>query len=814
LRRFCLAAFAALALVPALAAQNETGAGVTEASVSRSLTPEDAGRTYSGRAARLQVALPRLDAKSVVVDGILDEPTWSHAAFLTGFSEYQPKDGMPAEDSTEVYVWYAEHAIYFGIRAFEPHGPVRATLADRDKITNDDQIQIFLDTFADRRRALVFMVNPLGSQSDGTRSENGSGGGSTDLSEDFQYQSKGRLTDYGYEVEVRIPFKSLRYQNTEMQDWGINVLREVQHSQHEQSWAPLRKGNASMLAQSGKLVGIGRIKRGLVLDATPTITSSVAGSRPPAASSWNYASPHTEFGGSLRWGLSTNLTLNATANPDFSQVEADIQQNQFDPRSALSFPEKRPFFVESFDLFDAPNSLIYTRSIGQPVGALKLTGKLAGSSVGLLSAVDDKPFSLTPATPHNAVFNILRVKRDFGAQSTAGLVYTDRMDGNNYNRVIAADARYVFSRVWFAFFQLGHSFDRTGSVTSRGPIWQMIVDRTGKYYGNDFAIKAVSGSFRTRSGFVARNDQVVANASNRFSWFGRKGSLLDSYTLIVTMSGNWRYQEFFHGRSIDDNLLGISSRRLPSDPKLQFSNTFNLRGGWKLNANYYLESFRYDPQLYGNYYIERTLGAGAKDTIPYTGVNRITNHDYTVGVTTPQFKTFKFSFNVVGGRDENFEEWAPAYVTFPTATLDWFPTSKIRVNARYPLSLYVRLDDRSTVRKRQIPRLKVEYQATRAIFFRFVGQYDAQFRDSLRDDSRTNFPVLIRSASGTFTRAGIARSNNFRVDWLFSYQPHPGTVLFVGYGASLTEPEPFRFSDLNRTTDGFFVKVSYLFRAR
>ena len=769
-----------------------------------------ASRIYSGRESRLAVHAPRVQSlPSMTIDGIMDEPVWQDAALLTGFSESQPQDGLPAADSTEVYVWYGEHEIYFGVRAFEPHGgAVRATLADRDKITSDDQIQIFLDTFNDRRRALIFMVNPLGSQSDGVRTENGSGGGTNDLNEDFRYQSKGRITDYGYEVEIRIPFKSLRFQTANVQEWGLNVLRQVQHSQHEQSWAPIRKGNASMLAQSGKLAGITEIKRGLVLDLNPTITSRIDGA-PLAATAgdgWDYGKPKPEFGGNLRWGITTNLTLNATANPDFSQIEADVQQQQFDPRSAVSFPEKRPFFVEGSEQFDAPNSLIYTRSIGQPVSALKLNGKVSGISIGLLSAVDDKPFSQqavrSPTGEYsgpNPVYNILRIKRDFGAQSTAGLLYTDRVDGANWNRVIGADARYVFSKVWFLFAQYAHSFDRTGGVNTQGPLWQLQLDRTGKYYGNSYTIKSVGARFRTRSGFVNRNDNVTATVAQRFTFYSAPRSVLESYSFQPSLSGNWRYQQFFDGT-------------IPNDPKLHLNNTFNLRGGWKITANWFFESFKYDQQLYSSYYIERTLASGAKDTIPYTGVDRITNHDYSLNITTPQFKTFKFTLNVIGGRDENFEEWAPAYISFPTATLDWIPTDQIRVNVRYPLQFYKRLSDGSTVKRRQIPRLKVEYQASRAIFFRFVGQYDAQFRDELRDVTRTEFPILFRDRNGVFSRASEFTRNDFRVDWLFSYQPNPGTVIFAGYGASLTEPEAFRFSDLNRGSDGFFVKLSYLFR--
>src|SRR5205809_2784997 len=162
----------------------------------------DPGSTFSGIAKQLDVRIPRIET-TVKIDGVLDEPAWSRAALLTGFSQYSPVDGRPAEDSTDVLVWYAPTAIYFGIRAYEPHGKVNATLADRDKIDGDDRVEILLDTFNDKRLALSFAVNPLGVQADGFR--NNAAIARADFTTDFAFESKGRVTDYGYEVEVRIP---------------------------------------------------------------------------------------------------------------------------------------------------------------------------------------------------------------------------------------------------------------------------------------------------------------------------------------------------------------------------------------------------------------------------------------------------------------------------------------------------------------------------------------------------------------------------------------------------------------------------------
>jgi hypothetical protein len=252
--------------------------------------PEDPSLVYHGRDGHLDVRPPRIEADATI-DGLLDEPVWARAALLTGFSQFSPADGVPASDSTEVLVWYAPGAIYFGIRAYEAHGAVHATLADRDRIGSDDYVQILLGTFGDGRQATVFAVNPLGVQSDGALVETGSvrgGNGFTsavvqretaDLSPDYVYESKGRVTSWGYQVEVRIPFKSLRYQAAREQSWVLNVTRQVQHSGHEDSWAPARRASASFLAQGGHLVGLTDLHRGLVLDFNPSVISRTTGAR-------------------------------------------------------------------------------------------------------------------------------------------------------------------------------------------------------------------------------------------------------------------------------------------------------------------------------------------------------------------------------------------------------------------------------------------------------------------------------------------------------------------------------------------------------
>src|SRR5881394_4639831 len=414
------------------------------------------GAVFDGRLKQTEVRIPRVEA-TVTIDGVLGEPVWKSAARLTGFTQYRPIDSRPAADSTEVLAWYAPDAIYFGIRAYEAHGNVvRATLADRDNIDADDNVQILLDTFNDRRRALLFAVNPLGAQQDGVRSEGlaGAAGGANagfrfdgvvDLNPDYVYQSQGRLTPFGFEVEVRIPFKSLRYQSGETQDWGIQVIRLTQHTGYEDTWTPVLRANASFLIQSGTLKSLTGLRRGLVMDVTPEFTSRLEGER-VSDTEYQYGNIHPEAGGNIRWGATQNLTATGTVNPDFSQVEADVGQVTVNERFALFFPEKRPFFLDGLEQFDTPNALIYTRRINAPMGGAKLTGKIGPMGIAYIGAVDDRAFSPTNDYP---VFNLLRLRRDLGANSTVGAAYTDRIDGGAWNRVLGADARLIWGKIWF-----------------------------------------------------------------------------------------------------------------------------------------------------------------------------------------------------------------------------------------------------------------------------------------------------------------------------------------------------------------------------
>ena len=759
----------------------------------------DQQSVYDGRLRHIDVHLPRIDAPSVTIDGALDESVWHQAALLTGFTQYRPVDSRPAADSTEVFAFYAPDAIYFGIRAYEAHGNVvRATLADRDNIDADDKIEILLDTFNDRRRALLFAVNPLGVQEDGVRSEGlaGAAGGQNagfrfdgvvDLNPDYVYESRGHVTPYGFEVEVRIPFKSLRYQSGETQDWGIQIIRTTQHTGYEDTWTPVVRASASFLIQSGSLKELTGLRRGLVMDVSPEFTARVDGGADPATG-YRYQPVDPQLGVNVRWGVTQNLSAAGTINPDFSQVEADVGQVTVNQRFALFYPEKRPFFLEGLEQFDTPNSLIYTRQITNPMGGAKLIGKVGGTAVAYLGAVDEN--NASAPVPHPIV-NLLRLRRDLGASSTVGIVYTDRFGEGFWNRVIGGDARVIWKKIWFSTAQIVGSWTNDGSAAGvrSGVLWDAtLFDRTGYSYGNHAELVGISPDFQAQNGFVNRVNIVQGRLANRFTWYGKPGALLENATTFILLSPVWRYHDFFNlGSTLEGNL---NQQWL-----------FTLRGGWGLNANWQVAHQTFDQQDYAAYQVD-SAGTLVPFAIPH-GLYGLWGGN--VGFNTPS-RALTVNGNVGGGMGVIFAEAAESRGVNTFLGVTWKPTPSIRVDGQWTHQTLRRAADGSWFSTANIPRLKIEYQLRRDIFFRYVGQYTAQQVDSLRDP-RYGYPLVVNGTPQTGHN-----DTEFRNDFLFSYRPTPGTVLFVGYGASLTEPETFNSGRLTRTSDGFFLKASYLFR--
>ena len=761
------------------------------------------GKPYDGRA-RPAVGIPRL-TPTVVIDGSLAEPEWAQAARLTGFHQYQPVDGRPADERTETRVFYSQDAIYFGIIANARNpASIRATVADRDNLDNDDRVTIYLDTFNDRRRAYFFVVNPLGAQGDGVRTEGASSagnmfGGNVDENPDFRFESKGQLTDSGYVVEVRIPFKSLRFPSGDPQTWGINVVRNIKSSGFEDTWTNARRATASFLGESGSLTGIQGIERGITTEVQPFVTARWDGAR-TLSGDFERQDVNPDAGVNFKVAFPA-ITLDATVKPDFSQVESDAGLVTVNERFALFFAEKRPFFLEGIELFNTPNQLVYTRQIATPVAGAKLTGKFGAVSVAYLSALDDTrcPARLvggvvTEVDCDKALFNIARLRRDFGGNSTMALTLTDRRAGDTTNTVVATDVRYVFGRMYYFEAQAGASHTKDPGVfgtsdAKTAPVWKAELDRTGRTWGFNYQFNGLDDQFVSRSGFVPRTGIINLRAFNRLSYYGKPGARLENITMFFGPNRIWLYDNF----ALSDAYEGEES----------VNTSFRLRGGWSLSLNGARSFFTFDARTFGGL---RVVGPdGLQPYLPpddqLAGLLRA-----SFTVTTPTYRKFNATMTLAQNQVPLFAEGSEGRETRATGSLTLRPTVNVRAEGSLQLSQIDRAGDDSEYARAVIPRLRVEYQPTRALFFRVVSQYQSQQTSGLR--TPTGEQIFL--ANGTPVTGG--ETGTLQTDWLVSYEPTPGTVAFFGYGDTRDGVATSSISDLERRRDGFFVKIAYQWR--
>ena len=731
--------------------------------------------------------LPRASVEADI-DGSLADSVWRSAALLTGFFQYEPSDGQPATQPTEVRVFYTSRALFFGIVAKRRLGSnLNATVSSRDNILNDDRILIYLDTFNDRRRAFVYGVNPFGVQLDGVRSE-GSGtagrmfGGGDDWSPDFHYDSRGVVTDSGYVVEVRIPFKSLRFPPSGKQEWGLNVSRVTPSTNTIDTWVDARRGTASFLSQSGIMRGIENVERGIVTEWQPFFTTALDGARDAATGDFLRENAQNDVGVNLRLGFPA-VSLDATINPDFSQVESDVGQVTANERFALFIPEKRPFFLEGIELFSTPNQLVYTRQVVAPSAGAKITGKVGSLSIAHLTALDDRPGD-------DALFNVSRLRRDFGGSSIAGITLTDRRLGDHANTVVAADTRIVFGRMYYFEAQAGQSWTKNGGTTSASPMVHAVLDRTGPLWGFHYQVTGFGDEFASEAGFVPRKDYIDLRAFNRLAFYGRSpGALVQSVWLFGGPTRLWHYDDF--------------GRTAPLEGEDELRSMINLRGGWRVNGNFNRNFVTFEPDQYAGF----TATTIERDLEPYLPTPHLGNlWNGTITVATPIRRTFDASLTYTGGAVAIFAEGSEGRTQRIDATFGYRPSPGLRVEGLAALSRLTRAHDGSQFSRTVIPRLKVEYQPARAWLFRVVSELRDERTDALRVAGSSN--VLFRDA----VPSSAARDRRLRTDWLISYEPSPGTVAFLGYGSTLERPETDGLSRLRRAQDGFFLKVAYQFR--
>lgn len=393
-------------------------------------------------------SIPRI-SHSPTINGVFDAGEWDQATRILVNIETDPGNNIDADVSAEAYLMEDGDILYVAFIAHDDDiGQVRAFYRDRDKIWLDDRVGIILDTFNDERRAYEFFVNPFGVQADSIFDDVNRRG---DDSWNAIWESAGELSDDGYVVEMAIPFKQLRFSpSDDIQTWGIDLVRNFPRDRNNRiANSPQDRDISCYLCQISKAEGMANLRASRNLEVIPTFTSTAIQNRDPAIGDWDADPIDPDAGVDVRWGITQDIYLNATLNPDFSQVEADSAQLDVNNTFSLFFPERRTFFLDGADYFDTFEDLVYTRNIANPDYGVKLTGKTGRHTYGLLTANDETTSFLIPRALGSSVatlgelesdVTIGRYRVDVFDNSAIGAVFTERSGTGYNNRVMSVDA--------------------------------------------------------------------------------------------------------------------------------------------------------------------------------------------------------------------------------------------------------------------------------------------------------------------------------------------------------------------------------------
>jgi hypothetical protein len=494
-------------------------------------------------------------AGAIQIDGEIDDLGWHEASKATGFAEHNPGDQTQPDVDTEVLITYDDSHLYLAWVCYDDPGEVRASMCERDRIWSDDYVILCLDTFCEASVAYEIASNPYGIPGDLLFSS----GSGEDMTYDLGFETAGRITDFGWVVEMAIPFAGLRFPDCHEQEWRMDFWRNrPRGSRYQYSWAAYDRDENCWPCQWGTVRGICGVQPGAGLEILPTVVAHQAGGLNDAAAFRN-DKVEGDIGIGVAYDVSSELTMEVTVNPDFSQVESDEAQIDVNSTFALFYPEARPFFQEGSDLFKSHFEAVYTRSINDPLLAGKMTWRKNGTSVALLSARDEHsviilPFEESGEFVENgkSYSNILRAKKDFGGQTHLGMVATDRrFDSGGSGSLMGVDGRVRLSKSNLLLFQalathtkevnspalldtsfIGMVFD-DGKHTALldgedywGHGWQVCLDRSTSNYevGADYWER--SPTFRAANGFEPSNNSRVASV-----WVSKTQRFEDSRTL-------------------------------------------------------------------------------------------------------------------------------------------------------------------------------------------------------------------------------------------------------------------------------------------
>lgn len=547
--------------------------------------------------------------EAIKVDGRLDEAFWQKATKVEYRFETQPGQNTKPKVKTEAYIIENGESLLVAIVAYDPNPAlIQASFKKRDQIYGEDTVGFKVDTFNDERKAYNFFVNPLGIQSDSIEDDVLL---REDSSWDAIWYSAGQITDEGYVVEIELPFKVLRFPNNSGEKtWGIDFMRFYPRDvQYRLAYSPRDRNLSCVLCQIGKAKGLESIVSGNNVEITPYIAAEKVELRaPPQQPQWQSEGVDYNAGVDLRWGVTDNAVLNATLNPDFSQVETDEAQLDVNTRFSLFYEEKRPFFLDGAEYFDTRYNLLHTRNIADPDYGVKYTGKNNAHSYGVLFARDQTTSFVLPGPQRSSVYTLkddnlddvesdvaaARYSMDLGENSQVGFLATNRSADGYENTVFSVDGHYNLYDAGTLRYQVMYSdsdntqemqqdFGLEANTTGRG--YELNYSHRDNHWNWYATHSDFDDEFRTDLGYLAivGNTKDVVGAGYR--WYG------DDDDFFYEYKGGVEYKE----RHLTSGQKYEQQREASFDVYGRFRSYFGVGGG---NRDSLFEQVWFDEDYY------------------------------------------------------------------------------------------------------------------------------------------------------------------------------------------------------------------------
>jgi hypothetical protein len=708
---------------------------------------------------------------------------------VTGFVQQVPNDGQPATEKTEVWLAHTQSTLYVVFICQDGHpSEIRSHLARRENVLNDDYVSVLFDPFQDRRKGILFTVNPAGVQADAAWTENTQ----PDYSYDQVWDSEAQVTREGWMALFAIPFRSIRFR-TNSSDWGVVFMRNLPRNSELDFWPHVSTAVAGTLSQEGTLQGIEGVTGSHNLQLNPYVLAQserILTNVDPLNPYFSSRQLEGTAGGEAKFVIKDSMVLDGTINPDFSDVESDQPQFTVNQRYPVYFPELRPFFLENSNYFSTPILLVYTRNIVHPEYGIRGTGKVGRTNLGFF-LIDDREPGATVA-PGDALYQqrslnaVARVSHDLRNDSSVGLIYTDEEFGGGWNRIGGVDFTARLGKTWTLLGQMVESSTQEPTdgggpgAYSAGPASQLVIQRSGHAFNLNSVNKDYSSGFQTQLGFIPTTNLYSDSTHISYQWFPTS-RVIQSVGVETSQVLGWDHQgnRLYHYSTYDPYLLL---------PRMIFIAPF---GGQNSDT------------------------LGPQDTASLTEDRNFTQNFGGIVFRGAPWTRLNLNVNAVIGGNVNYNPVAgaePSLLHEQTiqALVTVQPLLKLTADNTYLLDRNHSAANGAPVYESQTLRTKLNYQFTRSLSARAIVQYDS----TLVNPAETSLP----------------RKKQIGMQALITWLPHPGTAVYIGYNGDLQNISPalcYRLPNgacdpndtspprsLNYINDGrqFFIKASYLFR--